>query len=457
VGTWDAGLFRPRRAQDPLDNSGPARLFGKRMPDAARARFSPSTAAWITLAFLSGLNMLNYLDRYVMSAVLPSLQTELKLDDASGGLVASAFMLGFFTSAPFFGYLGDRFPRRYLMLAGVVVWSLATACSGLAQNFWQLYAIRLFVGFGEACFVTLGPSWISDLFAGPRRNTALTLFYVAISFGSAIGFTIGGWFASHGDWRGAFIYTGLPGLLLALCLLGLREPRRGEADGIAAQEVPALPKVREIFGLLRNGRYHLVVWGYTAQTFAIGAFGVWGVVFLERVHGMAPGTASTLFGIILAGSGLVATLTGGLVATRLRHSTPAGYAWVMAFALLAALPVCCFALTTDGTTAALAGLGVSMFFLFLPTGPITSQLLEIVPVHLRASGVALCTFIMHLFGDWQSPTIVGAISDSVTQKTHNAAAGLQIGVLILPLILAIGAGLWCALVSRARWGIPVQP
>jgi MFS family permease len=443
--------------QDPLDKPGPARLFGGRMPDAERTKFSPSASAWITLAILSGLNMLNYLDRYVMSAVLTPLQNDLKFDDASAGWVASAFMLGYFTSAPFFGYLGDRFPRRYLMLAGVVVWSLATASSGLAQNFTQLFCIRLFVGFGEACFVTMGPSWISDLFAGPRRNTVLTLFYVATSFGSAIGFTIGGWFAAHGDWRGAFIYTGLPGLLLAFCLLGLREPRRGEADGLAAQETPRLPKVREIFGLLRLGRYHLLVWGYTAQTFAIGAFGVWGVVFLERVHGMAPGSASTIFGLILAGAGLAATLIGGLVATRLRRSTPAGYAWVMAFALLAALPVCCFALTTGGTTAALAGLGVSMFFLFLPTGPITSQLLEIVPVHLRASGVALCTFIMHLFGDWQSPTIVGAISDSVTSATHSAAAGLRAGVLILPVVLAIGAALWCGLVYRARRGIPVQP
>jgi MFS family permease len=419
------------------------------MPDAARAHLSRSTSAWVTLAILSGLNMLNYLDRYVMSAVLTPLQRDMRFNDADAGWVASAFMLGYFTSAPFFGYLGDRFPRRYLMLAGVMVWSVATAGSGLAQNFGELFAIRLFVGFGEACFVTMGPSWISDLFAGPRRNTVLTLFYVATSFGSAIGFTIGGWFAGHGDWRGAFIYTGLPGLLLALCLLGLREPPRGEADGLAAEENRALPKVREIFGLLRNGKYHLLVWGYTAQTFAIGAFGVWGVVFLERVHGMAPGHASTLFGLILAGSGLTATLTGGLIATRLRRSTPAGYAWVMALSILAAVPVSFFALTTGGATAALVGLGVSMFFLFLPTGPVTTQLLEIVPVHLRASGVALCTFLMHLFGDWGSPTIVGTISDRT--------GSLQMGVLILPAVLLVGAALWCVLVSRTRMGIPVQP
>src|SRR5260221_3750415 len=105
---------------------------------------SSAVAAWSTLAVLSGLNMLNYLDRYVMSAVLTPLRQDLGLSHGGGGWAASAFMWGYFITAPFFGYLGDRFPKKYLMLAGVIVWSLATACSGLAQNFTQLFCIRLF-------------------------------------------------------------------------------------------------------------------------------------------------------------------------------------------------------------------------------------------------------------------------------------------------------------------------
>jgi MFS transporter, Spinster family, sphingosine-1-phosphate transporter len=404
----------------------------------------PARAAWITLAILSGLNLLNYLDRYVMSAVLTPMQKDLGLSDGGAGWAATAFMLGYFISAPIFGYLGDRFPRKYLMLAGVVVWSTATACSGLANSFEELFTIRIFVGFGEACFVTMGPSWISDLFAVPRRNTAITLFYVAVPVGSAIGFTIGGWFAGQGDWRHAFIYVGLPGLLLALSLLFLREPRRGEADGVAGQALVDPPKARvlEVLGLLGNRRYQLLVWGYTAQTFSIGAFGIWGPAFLNRVHGLSLETASTIFGAMLAVAGLVATLLGGLTATHLRRRTEAGYVWVMAFSLLAALPVCCFALTVGNTTLSLIGLGLSMFFLFLPTGPVTSELLAIVPVHLRASAVALCTFIIHLFGDWGSPTIVGYVSDWTDS--------LQKGVLILPAVLMIGAVLWCILIRFSR-------
>ncbi len=143
-----------------------------------------------------------------MSAVLTPMQKELAIDDDLAGWAGSAFMLGYFLSAPFLGYLGDRLRRKYLMLAGVLVWSLATAASGLAHSFAQLFAIRMVVGVGEACFVTMSPSWISDCFAATRRNTALTLFYVAIPFGSALGFTLGAAFAGHGAWREAFFLRG---------------------------------------------------------------------------------------------------------------------------------------------------------------------------------------------------------------------------------------------------------
>jgi len=411
---------------------------------------TPSRTAWITLAILSGLNLLNYLDRYVMSAVLTPMQKELRLNDGDAGWVASAFMLGYFISAPIFGYLGDRYPRKYLMLAGVLVWSLATAGSGLATSFGMLFAIRIFVGFGEACFVTMGPSWISDLFAVPRRNTAITFFYVAVPVGSAIGFTIGGWFAGHGDWRHAFIYAGLPGVLLALMLLFLREPSRGEADGAATMGHKVSPtRPVEVLGLLRKSRYLLLVGGYTAQTFALGAFGIWGPAFLNRVHGLSLEKASTIFGMMLAVTGLVATLLGGLTATHLRQRHAAGYVWVMTFSLAAAAPVALFALTVGNVTLSLAGLGASMFLLFLPSGPVTSEILEIVPIHLRASGVALCTFFIHLLGDWSSPGIVGYISD----RSHG---DLQKGVLILPLVLMIGAVLWGVLIRFTSKPIPVE-
>jgi MFS family permease len=409
---------------------------------SAAPRSSPiPPGAWWALALLSGLNLLNYLDRQVMSAVLTPLQRDLSLNDADAGWASSAFMLGYFISAPFFGYVGDRWPRRYLMPAGVAIWSLATAGSGLAGSFAQLFAIRMAVGVGESCFVTLGPSWISDLFASTRRNTALTLFYIAIPVGSAIGYTLGGHFAQHGDWRGAFIYAGLPGIMLALSLLLLREPRRGEADGLAGGTVPTA-RVREIGSLLTNRRYALLVWGYTAQTFAIGAFATWGPTFLVRAHGLSLAFSGEVFGAMLAGAGLVATVLGGLGANLLRARMPAGYVWVMGLSLVLAAPLCFVALMAGDTTQCLVGLGASMFFIFLPTGPIVSEIYEIVPVHLRASAMAMCIFTTHLFGDFGSPALVGWLS--------NEWQSLQRAVLILPGVLAVGALLWCWLITFTR-------
>jgi len=383
--------------------------------------------------------MLNYLDRYVMSSVVVPMQKELGMDDGDAGWAASAFMLGYFLTSPIFGYLGDRYPRKYLMLFGVVIWSLATAGSGLAHSFHQLFAIRMVVGLGEAAFVTICPSWISDVFAATRRNTALTLFYVAIPFGSAMGFALGGWFAGHGDWRGAFIYAGLPGVLLAVSLLFIREPRRGEADGIEAAEKIPVAKVSEVIGLFLNRRFNLLVWGYAAQTFAIGGFGFWGPVFLQRIHQMSPESSATIFGAMLAGAGLFATLGGGFCANAFRRCSPAGYVWLMAGSMVAAVPICFFALMTGSATLSLVGLGASMFFLFLPTGPVVSELYEIVPIHLRASAMALSIFVVHLFGDFGSPTVVGHLSDFWNDD-------LQKAVLILPAMLLVGAVLWSVLI-----------
>ena len=351
-------------------------------------------------------------------------------------------MLGYFVTAPIFGYLGDRFPRKYLMLAGVIVWSLATAATGLAHNLAELFAIRIFVGFGEAAFVTMGPSWLSDVFAATRRNSALTLFYVAIPVGSALGFGFGGQFAQAGAWREAFIWAGIPGALLALVLLALREPSRGEADGLPAGSlVPA--RLAEMAGLLREKRYVLLIGGYSAQTFAIGAFAFWGPTFLTRVHGFSLNAAGTIFGALLAGTGLLATLAGGFGANYLRRRRADGYVWLMAGSIVAAVPFCAAALLTANAPLCLVGLGASMFLLFLPTGPIASEMFSIVPIHLRATAMALCTFFIHLLGDFASPAIVGSIAKAAAQ-VGGAAPGpaLRMGVLLLPGVLGLGALLW---------------
>jgi len=143
------------------------------------------------LALLTGLNLLNYLDRLVVSAVLPKVQEELGLSNFEGGLLATVFLVGYFLTSPIFGALGDRLPRKGLIAAGVVIWSAATIASGLAVGVYSLVAARAVVGIGEASYATLAPTIIDDITPPDRKGKALAVFYMAIPLGSALGYLIG--------------------------------------------------------------------------------------------------------------------------------------------------------------------------------------------------------------------------------------------------------------------------
>lgn len=450
-----------------------------------------------TLVVLTGLNLLDYLDRQLLAAVLPALQADLHIGDQKAGTIATAFMLGYFLTAPIFGWLGDRVSRRWLIAGGVFVWSLGTLLSGHANAFVSLLFFRVLVGFGEASFGTISPGWIADLFPPLRRNNAITIFYFAIPVGSALGYLMGGYLAVHYGWRAAFLWAGYPGLLLAFTLFLFREPARGASEpaGSAPTAVAAAPIHRRsylalmfvwagipglvltlIFSLFRkrvqepNGmsptaakilavpegfrayltlltipRYVLVVLGYTAQTFAMGGFSLWAPSFLFRVHHMALEQAAFFFSASLAGTGLVATLAGGFWATRWQRKTGTGYAWVLALSAALAAPVAFAAFTLPDLGQAKLALVATMFLLFLSTGPVNTLVLETVPVAMRASAMAGSIFAIHLFGDLGSPTFVGFLSDRW--------GDLRLAVVwTLPGALIVSAFFWGLLLRNVRRG-----
>ena len=406
--------------------------------------------AFLGLAFLTGLNLFNYLDRNVLSSVLDPIQTDLGLNNAEGGQLASAFMVGYFLTAPLFGYLGDRSPRKWLIAIGVFFWSVGTILTGFCHSYWPLVACRVLVGLGEASYATLAPSWISDLFSPARRNNAFTIFYVAIPVGSALGYEAGSIALAHGGWRGGFLWAGAPGLLLALLLLFLREPQRGAADvGTDGGPPVGKPTVRDVGSLFAIPNYLLIVLGYTAYTFALGAFAVWAPKFLHRTHEMDLSRANFLFGVILAVTGLVSTMVGGLLATAWQRRNPAGYALLSTISVILAIPVAYAAFLVGSAGSAITCLAAAMFFLFLSTGPINTLTVESVPVALRGSAMAVSIFTIHLFGDLLSPTVVGYLADQGA-RPGRPDAGLPHALLLLPTVLILGAALWGWLAWRQR-------
>lgn len=397
-----------------------------------------------SLVILTGLNLMDYLDRQLLAAVLTPIKDELKLSDEQLGTIQSAFMWGYFLTSPIFGYLGDRMPRRWLVAAGVFVWSLGTLMSGHVSALGALIFFRVLVGFGEASFGTISPGWIADLFPAGKRNTMISIFYLAIPVGSALGYMIGGAIAAKYGWRSAFLWAGYPGLLLAFLLFILREPPRGASESVAAPVADATAAGWGAYlALFKFPRYLLTILGYIAQTFAMGAFALWAPTFLHRVHHMGVDEAGLFFGGALVVTGLTATLVGGLAATWWQRRTGRGYAGLLALSSILTGPVAFAAFAIPDLGLSKVALAVAMFFLFLSTGPVNTLILETVPVAMRASAMAASIFAIHMFGDLWSPRLVGYLSDQW--------GDLQRACLwVLPGAFVVSAFFWCWLVVRTK-------
>lgn len=403
--------------------------------------------AWM-LFILTGLNLFNYVDRAVLNAVRTPMAESFHINYGDSGRTLTAFMVGYFLTSPIFGYLGDRGSRKWLIASGIFIWSLGTVLSGFAGTFFLLLACRVMVGVGEASYATISPGLISDTFDTKHRNNALTIFFVAIPAGYALGYLFGGHMATYHGWRSAFVWAGAPGLLLALILLPFEEPKRGAMDASEKDSAGVKPKSSEFLKLFTNVKYQLVVWGYVAYTFALGAFSFWGPTFLQKIHGMTNEGSNAYFGAMIVVTGLVGTMTGGFAATAWQKHNRAAYAWVLTLSIFIAAPLVFLALRTENLFLCKSLLAVSVFLLFFSNGPVNTLILETVPVHLRASAMALSIFMIHLFGDVWSSEIVGRLADHWNN--------LGSAVMILPAALIVGGIFWLMLTAKTLREKPTQ-
>jgi MFS transporter, Spinster family, sphingosine-1-phosphate transporter len=423
------------------------------MEDMARV---PSPRA--ALSVLTGLNFLNYLDRFIPAAILTSILSELGLSDTKGGSLQTLFILTFVVVSPIAGWLGDRAPRFRLAAIGVLIWSAATFGSGLAPTYAFLVLARALIGVGEASYTVVTPSLLSDFFPTHRRGSALATFYAAIPIGSALGYVLGAQIATHYGWRYAFFVAGVPGAALAGLLLFLKDPPRGAQDARElrkaaedeearakrrARETGSVSTIVSVAGAVRElGVRSSFIYNTVAQTiytFTVGGVAVWMPTYFIRVRGLSVGSAGTAFGGVLALAGLAGTLLGGRLGDRLSRKRPDAHFLMSGLALIASLPFTLLAVLSPTPAIFWPAMFVSLTLFFLTTGPLNAAMANVLPAALRGRGFAVNTMAIHLFGDALSPTLIGIASDRIGLRTPVLVASMLMGVAGAVLLAGRGA------------------
>ena len=435
---------------------------------------TPLPGARAALALLLLINLFNYIDRQVLSAVVGPIKATFfgangsgagetltavmnwfqhrlgfKPEDALVGLLGTAFMVVYMIGAPVFGRLAERTSRWVLVGIGVILWSLASGASGMAATFVALLLTRCLVGIGEAAYGPVAPAVISDLYPVRVRGQVLAWFYMAIPVGSALGYVLGGWVANSGigewgaaalgtkpeSWRWAFYLVAPPGILLGVWSLFMRDPARGQAD-LAHTLHSAAVRWRDYLVFLRTPSYVFCTLGMTAMTFAIGGIAFWMPYYLETRPG-APAASTFIFGVVTVVAGLTATLLGGFLGDRLRSRFPGSYFLVSGAAMLTGFPVFLAALETP-----FPWIWVLIFFtvfcLFFNTGPTNTILANVTHPSMRAAGFALNILVIHAFGDVISPVIIGLLSDWF-QNMNKAFLAVGLMFLVAGVLWLLGA------------------
>jgi MFS family permease len=351
------------------------------------------------------------------------------------GALTTALFVFYMCAAPLTGWLGDRFRRKPLIIAGAVLWSVATLGTAWVHDYWTLYARHALVGVGEATFGIFAPAVLADFYPERDRNRILSIFYLAIPLGAALGYLAGGELGTLWGWRTPFFLCAIPGLIIAaLYAVWGREPVRGSSDRVRATVNRTTVK-----GLFRNPAYLTATLGLATLTFAMGGISAWVPTFLHRTAGLSVANASLTVGLITVVDGIAGTLIGGWLAQVWLRTDYRALYLLSFWSVVLALP--CGLLTFFGPRAfAVPALFAAEFFIFLNTGPLNAAIVNSVSAPVRATAISINLFCIHFFGDTFSPQIIGAISDR-----SNLSLGLGATLLSLVISAAIlRAGIRCA-------------
>lgn len=398
------------------------------MTDDVRSRSSQ------VLVVLALTNLVSYAARNALFAVYPDLEARYGIDDSELGFLQTVFMVPHAVATLGFGWAGDRFDRRYVIAAGMLLASAAGAAGALGESYLGLAASRALVGLGTAAVVPVANSILGQLYDGPGKATRLSVFNLGLFLGGVAGFGAG----TALGFPVVVVAIAVPGLVLSAIVAALPVPPHELHRG--APQASLLAMARTFFAdarvLLRIPTLRWVVAGTTVMAFAAGGYNAWLKEFLVRDKGMSEAAATALLGLALAG-GLAGVVAGGRIADRLARRAAAGRLWTIVLGMTATAPCAALAI------AASPGLGLdasgiaTLFFISWYHAPMAATVDDLAPPGLAvaAQGLVICT--MHLVGTAPSSWVVGEISE---RSTLYAAMWVPTCALVLAaLCMAIAA------------------
>lgn len=377
--------------------------------------------AIFALSVLFLINLVNFFDRQILGVVTEPIRKEWGLSDSQMGMLGTAFTLIYAAVGVPLGRLTDKSTRTRILAGGVFVWSLLTVASGFAKNYWQLFAMRLGVGVGEASCAPAASSLIGDLFPAAKRAKAISIFMLGLPIGLALSYAVSGRVAYAYGWRAAFFVAGIPGVICAVAALLIREPKRGatETHNIGGHTREGSPywhvlSIPTMWWIIVSGALH------NFNMYAIGSFLS---PYLMRFHGVDIRVAGDISMVVGGLMGIPGLLVGGFAGDAImkRHSN--GRMLVGTLALAASVPLVFFALNMPAGSiigfAVLMGLAYAVMNAYYST--VYSTIQDIIEPSLRGTAMALYFFAMYVLGASLGPYGTGVASNYFTESAARAA------------------------------------
>jgi MFS transporter, Spinster family, sphingosine-1-phosphate transporter len=413
----------------------------------------PSSARYI-LALLFIANLLNFYDRALPATLLEPIKKAFGLDDTQVGILASAFVIVAAIAGIPLGRLADRIARKSVIGWGLLLWSVFTALGGILTSFWGFFATRVGVGVGEASFDPATGALVSDLYPTERRARATALYTLGFPIGTFLAYITAGSIAvAFNSWRAPFLIAAIPGVIIAILVLRLREPRRGAAEATTTSAVPA----KLSFGkLLRIPSLYGLIVAFAGYNFAAYAIGTFLTPVLQRYYGLGLVTAGLISGVVIGITGLVGLIIGGRLLDRAARRSSSARVLVAALCLIVAAPLALIAFAAAQSVLWQLVLFLSLSYL-LGTIYLASAIpavSDVVGPKQRSTALGIIFALGYLLGGAGGPIAIGLLSDSLTRSASGLSAaaasahGLQGSMMVLVPIGFLVAGIGMLITTR---------